>query len=268
MPVEPDPRTYNLDPDRLEAVITARTKAIIPVHLYGQTADMDPINAVARRHGLKVIEDAAQAHGARYRGRMAGSLGDAAGWSFYPSKNLGALGDAGAVTADDDALAERVRILRNYGSETKYCNLYKGFNSRLDELQAAFLRVKLKYLNEWNAHRVRLAHRYLEALADTPLVLPIVPFGMEPVWHQFVVRTEQRNALREYLNAQGIGTLIHYPVPPHLQRAYHDLNLPEDTFPITEAIHRQVLSLPMEPHLQDDQIAQVVHALASYIYAA
>ena len=265
VPVEPLESTYNLDPDRVESAVTARTKAILVVHLYGQTAEMDSINAVANKHGLKVIEDAAQAHGARYHGRQAGGLGDAAGWSFYPGKNLGALGDAGAVTTDDVELAEKIRTLRNYGSQVKYYNLYKGFNSRLDELQAALLRVKLKVLEEWNARRAGAAARYLDGLKDSGLTLPFVPQGMEPNWHLFVVRSQKRDALQAHLKAQGIGTLIHYPVPPHLQDAYRELGLTTGSFPITEQIHREVLSLPMGPHLSLDEVEQVVEAFRLFI---
>lgn len=264
VPVEPLESTFNLDAERLEAAVTARTKAVMAVHLYGQTAEMDAIRAVAGRHGLKVIEDAAQAHGSRYRGRQAGSLGDAAGWSFYPGKNLGALGDAGAVTTDDPALAEKVRVLRNYGSQVKYHNVVKGYNSRLDELQAALLRVKLKVLDEWNARRARVAARYLEGLKDSGLTLPFVPDGMQPNWHLFVVRSQQRDALQAHLKARGIGTLIHYPVPPHLQDAYREMGLPEGSFPITERIHREALSLPMGPHLQQEEISWVLDAIKSY----
>jgi dTDP-4-amino-4,6-dideoxygalactose transaminase len=264
VPVEPVAPTYNLDPARLEAAITPRTKAILVVHLYGQTADMDPINAIARKHSLKVIEDAAQAHGARYKGKMAGSLADAAGWSFYPGKNLGALGDGGAVTTNDDALADRIRTLRNYGSKVKYYNLEKGFNSRLDELQAALLRAKLPFLDEWNARRAQIAQFYLESLHDTGLVLPLVPEGMQPCWHLFVVRSKERDALQAHLKAKGIGTMIHYPVPPHLQQAYHDLHLPPGAFPLSEAIHREVLSLPMGPHLSMEDAGQVVEAIKSF----
>lgn len=264
VPVEPVEPTYNLDPARLEAAITPRTKVILVVHLYGQTADMDGINAVARKHGLKVIEDAAQAHGARYKGKMAGNLADSAGWSFYPGKNLGALGDGGAVTTNDDALADRIRTLRNYGSKVKYYNLEKGFNSRLDELQAAILRAKLPCLDEWNARRARIAQFYLESLHDTSLVLPLVPEGMQPCWHLFVVRSKERDALQAHLKAKGIGTMIHYPVPPHLQQAYHDLNLPPGAFPFSEAIHREVLSLPMGPHLSMEDAGQVVEAIKSF----
>lgn len=264
VPVEPLEQTCNLDPARLESAVTARTKAVMAVHLYGQTADMEAVNAVARRHGLKVIEDAAQAHGARYHGKQAGSLGDAAGWSFYPGKNLGALGDAGAVTTDDPALAEKVRALRNYGSQAKYHNLYKGFNSRLDELQAALLRVKLKVLDEWNARRTQVAARYLDGLRDTNLTLPFVPHGMRPNWHLFVVRSKQRDALQAHLKGQGIGTLIHYPVPPHLQPAYLELGFSAGSFPISERIHREALSLPMGPHLAFDEVEAVVTAIKAF----
>src|SRR5712692_11762568 len=212
VPVEPVEGTYNLDPTRIEAAITPRTKAILPVHLYGQPADMDPINDIARRHGLKVIEDAAQAHGARYRDRRVGSLGDAAGWSFYPTKNLGAYGDAGAVTTDDGELADRVRLLRNYGSKSKYYNEEKGINSRLDELQAALLRVRLKHLDEWNSRRARVAAKYTEALSETDLMLPGVCEGADPVWHLFVVRSAHRDELQKHLRSAGVTTLVHYPV--------------------------------------------------------
>lgn len=263
VPVEPDPRTYNLDPRRVEAAITRKTKAILPVHLYGQPADMNPINDIARRHGLKVIEDAAQAHGARYRGRRVGSLGDAAGWSFYPTKNLGAYGDAGAVTTDDDELADRVRVLRNYGSKEKYYNEEKGINSRLDELQAALLRVRLRHLDEWNARRARIAAMYLEGLRETGLMLPGVCGGADPVWHLFVVRSNRRDELQADLKKLGVNTLVHYPVPPHLQEAYPELTFRTEPLPITEAIHREVLSLPMGPHLSDSAVERVVKAVRS-----
>jgi len=261
VPVEPDARTYNLDPALIEAAITPATKAILPVHLYGQPADMDPINAVAARHGLKVIEDAAQAHGARYKGRRVGGLGDAAGFSFYPGKNLGALGDGGAVVTKDAELAERVRVLRNYGSRVKYHNEVKGFNSRLDELQAALLRVKLPVLDEWNQRRRAAAARYLEEWAGSELGLPFVPDWAEPVWHLFVVRHPQRDELQQRLHQAGIGTMIHYPVPPHLQPAYAELGYGVGAFPITEAMHCEVLSLPMGPHLTAAQQQSVVSVL-------
>lgn len=264
VPVEPDARTYNLDPARIEAAITPRTKAIIAVHLYGQPADMDAINAVAKKHNLKVIEDAAQAHGAHYKGRRVGALGDAAGFSFYPGKNLGALGDGGAVTTNDAELAEKVRVLSNYGSRVKYHNEVKGFNSRLDELQAAFLREKLMKLDEWNARRKSLAAEYLRQLLGTQLGLPFVPDWADPVWHLFVVRSPSRDALQAYLTAQGVGAMIHYPIPPHLQPAYVELSIPQGSLPIAEAIHREVLSIPMGPHLPQEQQAQVIAALRTF----
>lgn len=258
VPVEPDARTYNLDPMRLESAITPRTKAIIAVHLYGQPADMDEINAIARRHGIKVIEDAAQAHGARYKGRRVGSLGDAAGFSFYPGKNLGAIGDGGAVTTNDAALAQRIRILGNYGSQLKYNNEVKGYNSRLDELQAALLRTKLPVLDEWNARRQAIAAAYLNQLDASAMLLPHVPDWAEPVWHLFVVRSQQRDSLQKQLDTVGIGTMIHYPTPPHLQPAYAELGYKRGAFPIAEAMHREVLSLPMGPHLDVEDAAKVI----------
>lgn len=251
VPVEPLDETFNLDPERIAAAITPRTRAIVPVHLYGQPADMNPIMAVARRHGLKVLEDAAQAHGARYHGRSAGSLGDAAGFSFYPGKNLGAFGDGGAVTTDDPALAARVRLLRNYGSSVKYVNDEAGFNSRLDELQAAVLRVKLRRLDEWNRRRARTADWYMRELPlrHPDLRLPVVPQWAEPSWHLFVVRTQERSAMQSVLAASGVGTLIHYPIPPHLQQAYAGLGLNAGSYPIAEGMAREVLSLPMGPHV-------------------
>jgi dTDP-4-amino-4,6-dideoxygalactose transaminase len=264
--VEPDARTYNLDPARLEAAITKKTKAIMPVHLYGQPADMDPINAIAKNHGLKVIEDSAQAQGARYKGRRTGSLGDAAAHSFYPGKNLGAFSDAGAVTTNDDKLADLVRTLRNYGSKKKYFHDFKGFNSRVDELQAAFLRVKLKKLNEWNARRQALAKRYLADLAGlSKLTSPFVPDWAEPVWHLFVVRHPQRDALQQKLAEVGVGSLIHYPVAAHLAGAYADLKLPHGTFPIAEELADTVLSLPMGPHLKSEQADAVVKAVTEAV---
>jgi dTDP-4-amino-4,6-dideoxygalactose transaminase len=259
MPVEPDEKTYNLDPEKIEAAITNRTRAIIPVHLYGQPADMDPILNIAKQYGLKVIEDAAQSHGALYKGKRAGSLGDAAGLSFYPGKNLGAFGDAGAVTTNDPNLAARVRSLRNYGSKIKYFNETKGFNSRLDPLQAAFLRVKLKHLDEWNNRRHCIATQYLKALAEAnALTLPIVPSWAEPVWHLFVVRHPCRDIFQKRLEEREIGTLIHYPVPPHLSDAYAEMGFAEGTFPLTEAISHTIISLPMGPHMSDEQVQSVV----------
>lgn len=267
VPVEPDPRTYNLDPERVEAAITPSTRAIMPVHLYGQPADMDPILAIARRHGLKVIEDAAQAHGARYKGRKTGSLGDAAGFSFYPGKNLGALGDGGAVVTNDDTLADKLRVLRNYGSRVKYHNEVKGFNSRLDELQAAFLREKLALLDEWNARRRAVARRYLEGLSSLGLALPFVPDWADPVWHLFVVRHHARDALQQALAERGIGTAIHYPIAPHRQPAYAEMALTNGSMPVAEAMHREVLSLPIWPQMTDAQVDEVVAACRATVAA-
>lgn len=259
VPVEPDSKTFNLDPDRIEAAITPRTKVIMPVHLYGQPADMDPILKIARKCGLKVIEDNAQAQGARYKGRRTGALGDAAGNSFYPGKNLGAFGDAGAVTTNDAELAGKVRILRNYGSKKKYYNEVKGFNSRLDELQAAFLRVKLKKLDEWNNRRRAVAENYLQGLRGAnDLQLPFVPAWAEPVWHLFIVRHSKRDLLQQKLAEKEIGTLIHYPVPPHLSGAYADAKWKRGNFPIAEELSDTVLSLPMGPHLAKEQADYVV----------
>ncbi|MFZ3071583.1 MAG: DegT/DnrJ/EryC1/StrS family aminotransferase [Anaerolineaceae bacterium] len=268
VPVEPNEHTFNLDANKIEKAITKRTKAILPVHLYGQTAEMDEINEIAFRHGLKVIEDAAQAHGARYKGKKAGSLGHAAGWSFYPGKNLGAFGDAGAITTNDPDLSERVRKLRNYGSKVKYINEYKGFNSRLDPLQAAFLQVKLKHLDEWNLRRTKIAELYLQNLDDLEgLTLPTIPAWANPCWHVFVIRHPRRDKLSKYLAQDGIGTLIHYPIPPHLQDAYGELGMREGSFPITEAIHQTVLSLPIGPHLNVEDAYKVIDAVHSCDFA-
>lgn len=249
VPVEPDERTYNINPALIEAAITPRTKAIMAVHLYGQPADMDAINAIALKHNLKVIEDAAQSQGAGYKGKLSGNLGDAAGHSFYPGKNLGALGDGGAITTNDDGLAQKIRVLRNYGSQIKYKNEVKGYNSRLDELQAAFLRVKLRKLNEWNDRRKQIATYYLNNLKDNNLVLPYVPEWADPVWHLFVIRSKNRTKLQQQLSAADIGTVIHYPIPPHLQAAYSELGFGKGAFPLAEVIHEEVLSLPIGPHL-------------------
>jgi dTDP-4-amino-4,6-dideoxygalactose transaminase len=262
VPVEPSPKTYNLDPGRLKKAITEKTKAIIPVHLYGQPADMDPILQIARERDLKVIEDNAQAQGARYKGRRTGSLGDAAATSFYPGKNLGAFSDAGAITTNDQVLAEQIRMLRNYGSKVKYAHEVKGYNSRLDELQAAFLRVKLRHLDEWNERRRALAARYQRELALTrALTLPNVPDWAEPVWHLYVVRYARRDILQKHLAESGIGTLIHYPVPPHLSGAYTNGHWAEGTLPISEEIARTCLSLPMGPHLGREQAGTVIQAV-------
>jgi len=243
VPVEPDIKTYNIDPELIEEKITEKTKAIMVVHLYGQPADMDAINKIARKHDLKVIEDSAQAHGALYKGRKTGSLGDASGFSFYPGKNLGALGDGGAITTNDDELAKQIRILRNYGSEKKYYNERKGFNSRLDELQAAFLRVKLKHLDSDNKKRTEVAKYYLDNIKNDEIVLPFVPAWADPAWHLFVVRHNMRDKLQKYLNEYEVQTMIHYPVPPHKQNAYAEFN--ELELPISEKIHKEILSLPI-----------------------
>lgn len=257
--VEPDINTFNIDPNLIEQAITPRTKAIIAVHLYGQAADMDAINAIARKYSIKVIEDAAQAHGARYKGRKVGSLSDAAGFSFYPGKNLGALGDGGAITTNDAALAARIRTLSNYGSDQKYHHTLKGFNSRLDEIQSAVLRIKLRSLNRWNNHRQQIAQHYLNNLDPSILTLPFVPDWAEPVWHLFVVRTNRRNVLQEHLNKAGIGNIIHYPVPPHLQPAYEKQAYPPGSLPLSEILSDEVLSLPIGPHLQFQDCRKVIH---------
>lgn len=258
VPVEPTPNGPNIDPERLAAAITPRTRAIMPVHLYGEPADMDAIMALATRHGLKVVEDVAQAQGSKVRGRRAGSIGQAGAHSFFPTKNIGAFGDGGAVTTDDPAVADRLRALRNYGSKVKYVNIERGFNSRLDELQAAFLRVKLKHLDRWNEQRRAIAARYDDKLAGIPgLGLPRVPQWAEPAWHLYVVRTAQRAELMKALDQAGIGSLIHYPIPPHLQEAYADLARPKGSFPLAEELANTVLSLPMGPHLKPEAVDEV-----------
>ena len=261
VPVEPDAGTFNIDPARIEAAITPRTRALLPVHLYGQTADLAPILTIAARHGLRVVEDGAQAHGARYRGQRIGAHSDTVAWSFYPGKNLGALGDGGAVTTNDPAVAERIRMLRNYGSRVKYHNEVIGRNSRLDELQAALLRVRLPALDAQNMHRASIAASYRLALQGGPLQLQVVPKDMDPVWHLFVVRHPQRDALARGLAEQGVGTVIHYPVAPHLQPAYAGLGLARGSLPISEALHQQVLSLPISPVQTAAQTQQVLAAL-------
>lgn len=265
VPVEPNRRTYNLDPERIENAITSKTKGIMPVHLYGQPADMDPIKTIASQYGLKVLEDASQAHGALYKSQRVGSVGDAAAFSLFPGKNLGALGDAGVVLTNDDELASKIRWLRNYGSETKYYNKVQGYNSRLDELQAALLRVKLKTLDDWNERRKARATYYLQTLEGQPdLVLPYVPQSIDPVWHLFVVRHPRRDDLRLHLEKSGVGTIIHYPVPPHLQEAYASAGYARGAFPITEAMANEVLSIPIGPHLLESQAEYVVDQITSF----
>jgi len=261
VPVEPDPLTFNLDSDRIPHAITARTRAILPVHLYGQPADLDPILGIAAKHGLRVVDDAAQAHGARYRGRAIGAITDATAWSFYPTKNLGAWGDAGAVTTDDDQTADSLRVLRNYGSREKYVNDVIGYNSRMDELQAAILGAKLARLEEWNGRRSKLAEKYSTALADLPLQLPVVREWASPVWHLYVVRSVARDRLRGALAQRGVETIVHYPVAPHMQNAYSSLGFPPAQFPIARTLHEQVLSLPLGPHLSDADQQYVIESL-------
>ena len=263
IPVEPD-ATFNIDPDRIESAITAKTRAILPVHLYGQSADITRIVSIARSHGLRVLEDGAQAHGARHKGRRIGSGGDAVAWSFYPGKNLGAMGDGGAVTTNDFDIAERLRVLRNYGSREKYHNEVAGFNSRLDEVQAAILLARLQRLDQENAHRSQIAKVYNEGLANTRLVLPVVASHSQSVWHLYVVRTKDREELAAHLREHGIGSMIHYPIPPHLQPAYAGLGYGKGSLPISEAIHQEVLSLPMGPTITSSQALRVVEAIREW----
>ncbi len=260
--VEPDVATYNLCPSLIESAITTKTKVILPVHLYGALADMPAIMDIANRNNLLVLEDAAQAHGASFNGQRAGSCGDAAGFSFYPGKNLGALGDGGAVTTDDEELARLIRGIGNYGSYKKYENIYQGVNSRLDEIQAAMLRVKLKYLDLEIAARQKVAERYIREITSPYLVLPSFEVKESHVWHLFVVRTEYRSELQEYLMNEGIATLVHYPIPPHRQQAYKGLN--NLALPVTENIHDQVVSLPISPVMKDSDIADVVNTVNQF----
>lgn len=267
VPVEPDPSTYNLDASRILPAINKRTRAIMPVHLYGQPVSMQEIWNIADKFGLKIVEDSAQTHGGTYAGRQVGNLGSAAGFSFYPGKNLGALGDAGAVVTNYTELADLVRTLSNYGSRKKYHNDFKGYNSRLDPLQAAFLRVKLKHLDEWNQRRKIIAEFYLQNLRDVSgLILPKVTPNTTHVWHQFVVRHQKRDQLQEYLTQNGVGTLIHYPIPPHLSTAYKDLGYKLGDFPITESIANTILSIPMGPHVDVNDAKYVVQMIKEFFY--
>lgn len=261
---EPDPRTHNLDPARVEAAITTRTRVIMPTHLYGQPADLDPLLAIARAHGLYLVEDAAQAHGAEYKGRRLGGHGDAVAWSFYPGKNLGAFGDGGAVTTGNADLAERVRLFANYGSQQKYVHEVKGMNSRLDPIQATILDVKLRHLDNWNERRRAIAAIYNDLLADSGVECPHVPNWATPAWHLYVVQIAERDALQQALNAQSIQTLIHYPTPPHLQRAYEQLGRNRGSFPVAEAAAERVLSLPIGPHLAPESARQVAEAMRAW----
>lgn len=262
VPVEPDQDTYNIDVDKIEESISDNTKVILPVHLYGQPANMDKIIKIAKKHGLKVLEDAAQAHGAKHKNKKIGSLGDATGFSFYPTKNLGTFGDGGAVTTDDESLYEKVCELRNYGSSKKYVNNDIGYNSRLDELQAALLRVKLRYLDNWNKIRKDVAKWYLDTLPETfpELKLPKIPEWAESCWHQFVVRCIDRDNFQNELSKVGISSLIHYPIPPHLQEAYKHLNFSKGSFPITEKMANEVLSLPIGIHMNKKVLENSIFA--------
>lgn len=263
--VEPDMQTYNLDPAKIEEAITSRTKAIMPVHLYGQACEMDRIMQIAVKHNLSVVEDNAQSQGATFNGKITGSFGHVNGTSFYPGKNLGALGDAGAVTTDDETIAHRVRRLRNYGSDKKYYNEEIGHNMRLDEVQAGFLSIKLKYLDEWTKQRQEIARQYDELLQEMgDLVLPVTTQGATHVYHIYMIRTKRRDALQEFLQHNGVGSLIHYPVPPHLQRAYQHLGFRKGSFPIAEEIASTCLSLPLWPGLTRDQVCYVAEQIKRF----
>jgi dTDP-4-amino-4,6-dideoxygalactose transaminase len=263
VPVEPDPTTFNIDPGLVENAITPATKVLLPVHLYGQPANLDPILALASRYGLNVVEDAAQAHGARYKDRRVGGHGDVACWSFFPGKNLGAVGDAGAITTNRADIADRVRLLRNYGSREKYNNEIPGVNSRLDPVQAAVLRTKLRYLDAWTDRRRATAAAYTRGLEKTGLILPSETDWAEPVWHLYVVRSVDRDQLQARLATAGVGTLIHYPVPPHMQRAYRNLGFSERDLPLAKRLSDEVLSLPMGPQLSTNDVDLVIDAVRS-----
>ncbi len=262
VPVEPLITTHNMDPEYLSACVTPRTRAIIPVHLYGQPVDLDAVLAFAARHNLFVLEDAAQAHGAVYKGKRIGAHGHIVAWSFYPGKNLGAMGDAGAITTNDARLAERIRVLRNYGSARKYVNLVKGYNSRLDPLQAAILEAKLHYLDEWTERRIRLAALYASGISNHLIELPKVSNEVVSAWHLYVVRTDVRDTFQSYLSSKGIGSLIHYPIPPHKQDAYAELSALE--LPIAEQLADTVVSLPMGPHVSQQQAEYIVEAINNF----
>ena len=259
--VEPDIRTFNIDPDKIESSITEKTKAIMPVHLYGQPCDMDRIMGIAYKHQLYVVEDCAQAHGARYKGKVIGSFGDAAGFSFYPGKNLGALGDAGATVTNNKELAEKIRALGNYGSDYKYHHIYKGNNSRLDEMQAAFLSAKLPHLSRMNKERQRIAKKYLEGIKNPEIVLPYVPEYADPVWHIFGIRCNRRDELEKYLFDNGIGTNKHYPIPMHMQDCYKDLGYTNGDFPVAEEISATELSLPMYYGMTEEMIESTIEII-------
>ncbi len=262
--VEPDIRTFNINPALIESAITPKTKAIMPVHLYGQPCDMDPIMAIAKKHGLRIVEDCAQAHGAIYKGKKIGTFGDAAGFSFYPGKNLGALGDAGATVTNDEVLAGKVRALGNYGSDYKYHHIYKGCNSRLDELQAAFLAAKLPHLEKMNVERRRIAQMYTDGIKNPKVVTPYVMPECTPVWHIYGIRCNEREALEKHLNEKGVGTNKHYPIPMHMQECYRDLEIKEGALPIAEEISRTELSIPMYYGMTDDEVQYVIDAINAF----
>lgn len=259
--VEPDIRTFNINPYLIEEAITDKTKAIMPVHLYGQVCDMDPIMSIARKHNLRVVEDCAQAHGATYKGQKVGTFGDAAGFSFYPGKNLGALGDAGAVVTNDKELADKIRALGNYGSDYKYHHIYKGNNSRLDELQAAFLATKLPHLERMNVERRRIAALYTAGIKNEKVITPYIPDYAVPVWHIYSIRCKDRDALEKHLNDIEIGTNKHYPIPIHMQECYRELNIPQGALPIAEEISATELSLPMYYGMTDEEVQYVIDAI-------
>lgn len=262
--VEPDIRTFNIDPTKIEAAITDKTRAIMPVHLYGQACDMDPIMNIAKKYDLYVVEDCAQAHGAKYNGKVIGSFGDAAGFSFYPGKNLGALGDAGATVTNNEELAKKVRALGNYGSDYKYHHIYQGNNSRLDELQAAFLAAKLPHLNKVNLERRKIAQKYLDGINNPEIILPFVPEYAEPVWHIFGIRCNRRDELEKFLNDAGISTNKHYPIPMHLQGCYADLGFKKGDYPIAEEISETELSIPMYYGMTDEEVQYVIDRMNEF----
>lgn len=262
--VEPDIETFNINPSHIEEKITEKTKAIMPVHLYGQACNMDSIMEIAKKYGLKVVEDCAQAHGAKYKGQKVGTFGDVAGFSFYPGKNLGALGDAGAVVTNNKELAEKVRIFGNYGSDFKYHHIYKGNNSRLDELQAAFLLAKLPHLERMNAERRRIAKKYTEGIKNPKVITPYFLEDCDPVWHIYGIRCDERDALEKYLNEKCIGTNKHYPIPIHLQKCYKDLNIPIGALPIAEEISEKELSIPMYYGLNDSEINYIIETINKF----
>lgn len=262
--VEPDIRTYTIDPEKIEEKISSRTRAIMPVHLYGMPCDMDPIMEIAKKHGLFVVEDCAQAHGAEYKGKRIGGFGDAAGFSFYPGKNLGALGDAGAVVTNNKDYADKIRALGNYGSDYKYHHIYQGNNSRLDEMQAAFLSAKLPHLDRMNKERRRIADMYMKGINNQKIICPYIPEDVVPVWHIFAVRTEKRDELAAFLEEKGIHTNKHYPIPMHLQRCFEDLNIKEGELPIAETISRTELSLPMYYGMTDEMVSFVIDAVNAF----